>query len=196
MIIEELDDPIELFQSWYAAAEAGEPRNPNAMSVASLGPDGMPSIRTVLMKDVDERGFVFYTNLESQKGVELRARPVAAICVYWRSIGRQVRAEGGVALVDPAEADEYFASRQRGSQIGAWASDQSRERGDFTRLETRVDELEAAYENREVPRPPHWTGFRLLPHRIEFWHERPSRLHDRLLYDRVDGEWRRHWLDP
>ncbi len=196
MEIEELDDPIELFRRWYADAEAGEPRNANAMSLASLGPDGLPSIRTVLMKDVDGRGFVFYTNLESQKGVELRARPVAAICFYWRSIGRQVRAEGGVELVEAAEADDYFATRARGSQIGAWASEQSRQRDDFARLEARVAELEAEYQNREVPRPPHWSGFRLDPHRIEFWHERPSRLHERLLYDRVDGAWRRRWLDP
>ncbi len=196
MKIHELDDPIALFHQWYGDAEAGEPRNANAMAVASIGPDGRPSIRTVLMKDVDARGFVFYTNLESQKGVELRARPVTAICFYWRSIGRQVRAEGDVTLVDPGEADAYFASRPRDSQIGAWASEQSRDRGDLGRLEARVAELEIEYENREVPRPPHWTGFRLAPHRIEFWHEQPSRLHDRLMYDRVDGEWRRRWLDP
>ncbi len=196
MKIDELDDPIALFHQWYADAEAGEPRNANAMAVASIGPDGRPSIRTVLMKEVDTRGFVFYTNLESQKGVELRARPMTAICFYWRSIGRQVRAEGDVTLVDPSEADAYFASRPRDSQIGAWASEQSRDRGDPGRLEARVAELEVEYENREVPRPPHWTGFRLAPHRIEFWHEQPSRLHDRLMYDRVDGAWRRRWLDP
>ena len=196
MKIEELDDPIELFRRWYADAEAGEPRNANAMSLASLDADGAPSLRTVLMKDVDRRGFVFYTNLESQKGVELRARPVAAICFYWRSIGRQVRAEGRVEMVGEADADAYFASRTRDSQIGAWASEQSRVRDDLSALEARVAALEERYRDREVPRPAHWSGFRLCPHRIEFWHERPSRLHERLLYDRVEEGWRRRWLDP
>jgi len=150
----------------------------------------------VLLKEVDERGFVFYTNLESRKATELFANPHAALCFLWKSLDRQVRIEGVVELVGDAEADAYFATRPRDSQIGAWASDQSQPLASRTELERRVSEFSQRFGNEAVPRPPYWSGFRLIPQRIEFWQERPFRLHDRILFVREGEEWRRERLFP
>lgn len=197
MTIPEYDDPIALFREWLAAAEGTEPINPNAMAVATVDAQGVPSIRTVLLKAVDDGGgFVFYTNLESQKGDDLRANPRAAACFYWRALERQVRIEGRTTLVDEAEADAYFATRPRGSQIAAWASAQSRTLERRAELERAVAETEARFEGGPVPRPPFWSGYRIVAARIEFWHSQPSRLHDRLRYDRQADGWQRRWLNP
>jgi pyridoxamine 5'-phosphate oxidase len=168
---------------------------PTACALATVGADGQPAVRIVLLKDVDARGFVFYTNYESRKGQELLAHPQAAMCFHWQPLERQVRIEGKVRPVTPEEADAYFATRARGSQLGAWASLQSRpmERGD---LEARMADVEARFADRPVPRPPHWSGFRLVPSRIEFWHNMPSRLHERTVYLREADGWRVETLYP
>lgn len=196
MAIDPTDDPLKLFDAWFAEARASEPDVPNAMSVASVGADGRPSLRMTLLKGFDAGGFVFYTNLESQKGRELQGQPHAALCFHWKSLNRQVRVEGPVSLVTPAEADAYFASRPRGSQIGAWASDQSRPMSGKGDLIKRVATYTAKFGVGKVPRPEHWTGFRIRHERIEFWADRRFRLHDRLIYTR-DGEgWRTEILYP
>lgn len=169
---------------------------PNAMSLATVGMSGNPSVRIVLMKDVDERGFVFYTNLEGRKGRELRTRPVAALCFHWAPLEVQVRAEGPVELVSPGEADAYFATRPRESQIGAWASIQSQPIEHAKDLAQRVADYEKEFDGRAVPRPPHWSGFRLQPERIEFWKARPGRLHERHLYIRSGESWTMETLYP
>jgi pyridoxamine 5'-phosphate oxidase len=190
-------DPLKRFSSLYADALQKQPRDPNAMVVASVGPDGRPSARVVLLKDFDERGFVFYTNFESRKGSELLHHPWAALCFYWTILEQQVRIEGKVETVSPAEADAYFATRPRLSQLGAWASHQSRPLSSREELEQRLAELEKKYANQPVPRPPHWSGFRVVPDAIEFWVNRPNRLHDRTLYRRqVDGTWTEQLLNP
>ena len=166
------------------------------MSLATVGMSGNPSVRIVLMKDVDERGFVFYTNLDGRKGRELRTHPVAAICFHWAALEVQVRAEGPVELVSDEEADAYFATRPRESQIGAWASIQSQPIEHAQDLGQRVAEYEKKYEGREVPRPPHWSGFRLRHDRIEFWKSRPGRLHERHLYTRSGESWTMETLYP
>jgi pyridoxamine 5'-phosphate oxidase len=176
------DDPLELFRAWYAEAEQSEPSDPNAMALATVGPDGMPSVRMVLLKDWGPDGFVFYTNLESRKGAQLRHTPKAAFVMHWKSLGRQVRVEGDVARVSDAEADAYFASRSRGSQIGAWASTQSQPMANAHDLEKRVAQYTAKFNVGKVPRPEHWSGFRIAPSRIEFWREGRFRLHQRFLY--------------
>ncbi|PJK31171.1 pyridoxamine 5'-phosphate oxidase [Minwuia thermotolerans] len=189
-------DPIAHFRSWLEEARESEPNDPNAMALATVGAGGMPSLRMVLLKDVDQDGFVFYTNFESQKGQELLAHPKAALCFHWKSLRRQVRVEGMVERVDDAEADAYFASRPRDSRIGAWASDQSRPMEGRFELEKRVAKFAARYAIGEVPRPPHWSGFRIVPSRIEFWRDRPFRLHERLNFVRERDSWRNEVLFP
>lgn len=197
MVIAAISEPFSLFQTWYAEAEAREPNDPNAMALATATPQGVPSVRMVLLKGADSHGFVFYTNFESRKGRELQANPAAALCFHWKTLRRQIRIEGQVHNVTTEEADAYFFSRPRGSRIGAWASQQSRPLSDRTELETRVAEVERRYPQ-DVPRPPYWSGFRLVPLVIEFWQNMPSRLHDRLIYkrDRENAPWTIHRLQP
>lgn len=178
------DDPFALFGRWFADAEASEPNDPNAMTLATADTDGRPSARIVLLKDVDARGFAFYTNTESQKGRQLEINPFAALCFHWKAQRRQVRVEGPVTGVTEAEADAYYQSRARGSRIGAWASQQSRPLADRPTLLAAVARFEAEYEGSEVPRPPYWSGYRLTPLRIEFWQDGEFRLHDRFVFSR------------
>ncbi len=189
-------DPIPLFLAWLEEAGKSEPNDPNAMTLATVDASGMPDARMVLLKDVDERGFTFFTNLQSAKGTELAAHPKAALVFHWKSLRRQVRVRGGVAPVTHAEADAYFASRARSSQIGAWASDQSRDLPDRLALERRIAEVGLRFGLGPVPRPPHWSGFRLTPSAIEFWRDRPFRLHERLVFDRADASWSVRRLYP
>jgi len=193
------DDPIARFQALLARAKQ-LPREqlpePTAFALGTVDTAGQPSVRIVLLKDVDDRGFVFYTNFESRKGRELIAARRAALCFHWQQLEEQVRIEGGVETVSDAEADEYFASRARGSQIGAWASIQSRPMQSASELDARVLEVEKKFAGGPVPRPPHWSGFRVAPERIEFWKNMPSRLHVRHLYVRSGGGWRVELLYP
>jgi pyridoxamine 5'-phosphate oxidase len=189
-------DPIDVFEEWLADAVAAEPNDPTAMTLATVDEAGLPSARMVLLKGVDRRGFAFYTNLGSRKAGELIARPRAALCFHWKSLRRQVRVEGPVERVSDSEADAYFATRARVSQIGAWASDQSRPLGSRATLEARVEQIAARFEGQDVPRPPHWSGFRVVPEAIEFWKDAPFRLHDRIVFRRKGLEWRTERLYP
>ena len=189
-------EPYDLFHKWFAEAEASEPNDANAMAIASVGADGQPSVRMVLLKDADPQGFVFYTNYESRKGRQLQETRKAALVLHWKTLGRQVRAEGAVETVSEAEADAYFASRHRSSQIGAWASQQSRPLESRFELEKRVALFAAKYAIGTVPRPPYWSGFRIVPERIEFWENKPFRLHDRLVYHRSGDGWTTEKLYP
>jgi pyridoxamine 5'-phosphate oxidase len=189
-------DPIEQFRRWFDEALAANLHEPNAMTLATATPDGRPSARIVLLKGFDARGFVFYTNFEGRKGEELAANPRAALVLYWGELERQVRIEGRVSRVPDEESDAYFEGRPRGSQLGAWASEQSRPARDRGVLEERLRELEAEYGDREVPRPPFWGGYRVEPEVIEFWQGRENRLHDRLRYRRSDEGWKVERLQP
>ncbi|TGY88503.1 pyridoxamine 5'-phosphate oxidase [Marinicauda algicola] len=187
----EREDPFALFGDWMEAARRSEPNDPNAMALATAGTDGMPDVRMVLLKDFDEAGFVFYTNLESAKGRQLEENPQAALCFHWKSLRRQVRVRGSVEPVSAQEADAYFQSRARDSRIGAWASKQSRPLESRFALEKEVAKYAAKFNIAAIPRPPYWSGYRLRPVRIEFWRDRPFRLHDRLVFLR--GEQDRNW---
>jgi pyridoxamine 5'-phosphate oxidase len=189
-------NPIAQFQSWFAAAVAAQLPEPNAMTIATATPDGIPSARIVLLKDVDDRGFVFFTNYNSHKGQELTNNPQAAIVFLWTELERQVRIEGRVEKIAAAESDEYFYSRPPGSRLGAWASNQSEVVADRSVLDQQLADLEAKYANQEIPRPEHWGGFRVMPTMIEFWQGRSSRLHDRLRYRSIDGAWVIDRLSP
>jgi pyridoxamine 5'-phosphate oxidase len=191
------DSPFTLFDAWFAEAQASEPNDPNAMAVATVDPDGRPSVRMVLLKGHDERGFVFYTNFESRKGQALAANRHAALLFHWKSLRRQIRIEGPVTPVADAEADAYFASRPRDSQIGAWASAQSRALPSRAHFMERVAQVSARYDGGDVPRPPHWSGFRTTPERFEFWQDQDFRLHERRTFVRTaDGGWDEGLLFP
>ena len=190
------DDPIALFDAWFAEAKASEPNDAEAMALATATPDGRPSARMVLLKGYGPEGFTFYTNADSRKGEELAADPHAALLFHWKSLRRQVRIEGPVAEVDAAEADAYFATRSRDSQLGAHASDQSRPLDRRSTFEQRYEEMKQRFEGRDVPRPDRWTGFRVTPERIEFWTDRPHRLHERRLFVRDRDGWSEGLLYP
>ena len=192
------DEPFRLFGAWLGEATAAEPRDPTAMTLATIDADGLPNARIVLLKGVDERGFVFYTNIDSQKGRELDVHPLAALVFHWKSLNRQVRVRGSVERVTEAEADAYFATRPKQAQIGAWASKQSAPLESRLAFEKAVALYAAKYALGTVPRPPNWSGYRIMPLRIEFWHDRPFRLHDRIEFTRTDlsAPWSKTRLYP
>ena len=192
----EENEPYSLFGAWLADAQKSEPNDPNAVALATVDPAGLPNVRMVLLKGFDERGFVFYTNFESQKGQEILSSHKAAMCFHWKSLRRQVRIRGDVEVVTEEEADAYYATRPRGSRIGAWASKQSRPLEGRFALEKAVAEFTARYAIGEIPRPSHWSGFRIKPVSLEFWHDRPFRLHDRMEFRRVNDGWQKVRMYP
>lgn len=191
-----MNDPIQQFSQWLEEATEKEPNDPTAMNLATVGKNGRPSSRMVLLKDVDPRGFVFYTNLESRKGGELAENPWVALNFHWKTLRKQVRVEGKVSPVSDEEADAYYNSRARGSRIGAWASEQSRPMEGMFVLERRVAEFAAKFNIGDIPRPAHWSGFRVLPETIEFWSDGKFRLHERIVYHRDGDSWRTERLFP
>ena len=192
----EAAEPFRLFAAWLQDATKSEPNDPNGVALATVDEDGMPDVRMVLLKGFDEEGFVFYTNFESAKGRELLSTMKAAMCFHWKSLRRSVRVEGAAEQVTGEEADAYFASRPRASQIGAWASQQSRPLEGRFELEKRVAQFTARFGLGSVPRPPYWSGFRVVPRRIEFWEDRPFRLHDRFVFHRRGEGWETEQLYP
>jgi pyridoxamine 5'-phosphate oxidase len=189
-------EPFRLFGAWLEDAATSEPNDPTGVALATVDADGMPDVRMVLLKGFDEQGFVFYTNFESAKGRQILSSMKAAMCFHWKSLRRQVRIRGPVEIVSDAEADAYFTTRPRGSRIGAWASKQSRPLESRFALEKAVANYTARYPVGDIPRPPHWSGFRIVPQTIEFWHDRPFRLHDRIVFTRTDGGWEKTRLYP
>jgi pyridoxamine 5'-phosphate oxidase len=189
-------DPITLFSEWLVEAEASEPNDPNAVALATANAEGQPAVRMVLLKGHDATGFIFYTNQQSRKADDLTADPKAALLFHWKSLRRQVRVEGSVSVVDDATADAYFASRSRVSQLGAWASDQSRPLPDHGTLSARLQEVTRRFEDMDVPRPPHWSGYRVSPTSIEFWRDGAHRLHERRLFTREGDRWSEGLLYP
>jgi len=189
-------DPFQLFDEWYAEAQTAEINDPDAIALATAGAAGQPSVRMVLLKGHGPDGFVFYTNRESRKGDDLAANPHAALLFHWKALRRQVRIEGVIEPVSDAAADAYFATRSRDSQLGAWASDQSRPLDSRATFDARYEQAKARFEGRDVPRPPHWGGYQLVPDRIEFWSDRPHRLHERRLFTRSSDGWAEGLLYP
>jgi len=189
-------DPFHLFDEWLAEARASEPNDPEAMALATADTKGKPSVRMVLLKGHSPNGFLFYTNEHSAKGEQLAGNPSAALLFHWKSLRRQVRVEGSVERVGAEQADAYFATRARDSQLGAWASDQSRPLDRRETFENRFEEAARRFAGQDVPRPPHWGGYRVIPERIEFWTDRPHRLHERRLFTREGGDWREGLLYP
>jgi pyridoxamine 5'-phosphate oxidase len=192
----EANDPLALFDSWFDEARSSEPELPEAMAVATSTPDGQPSVRMVLLKSHGPDGFVFFTNYASRKGEEIAANPNLALLFHWKSLRRQVRIEGNAQEVGVEEADAYFATRSRDSQLGAWASDQSRPLPDRATFEARYEEMKHKFDGQEVPRPPYWSGFRVVPEHFEFWTDMPHRLHERRVFTRSGGGWTQGLLYP
>lgn len=191
-----MTDPFALFDEWFAEARSSEPNDPSGMALATAGADGQPHVRMVLLKAHGPAGFIFYTNEESAKADQMGENPRVGLLFHWKSLRRQVRIEGMVEQTSDEEADAYFATRGRDSQLGAWASDQSRPLDSRETFERRFEEINRRYEGRDVPRPPHWGGYRVIPERIEFWTDRPHRLHERLLFTREGDGWREGLLYP
>lgn len=191
-----MTDPFALFDEWFAEARSSEPNDPSGMALATAGADGQPHVRMVLLKAHGPAGFIFYTNEESAKADQIGENPRVGLLFHWKSLRRQVRIEGMVEQTSDEEADAYFATRGRDSQLGAWASDQSRPLDSRETFERRFEEINRRYEGRDVPRPPHWGGYRVIPERIEFWTDRPHRLHERLLFTREGDGWREGLLYP
>ena len=194
---EDEQNPIVLFKKWFAVAEKSEINDPNALSLATSSPDGMPSVRMVLLKGLSEKGFVFYTNFNSKKGSDLKTNPKASMCFHWKSLRRQIRISGKTVVIENKEADEYYNSRAYGSRIGAWASSQSQTMNNRNEFINKIKEFEKKYpDQKNVPRPPHWSGWRVEPDNIEFWLEIKNRIHERLNYRKKNGEWLREILYP
>ena len=194
---EDEQNPIVLFKKWFAVAEKSEINDPNALSLATSSSDGMPSVRMVLLKGLSEKGFVFYTNFNSKKGSDLKKNPKASMCFHWKSLRRQIRISGKTVVIDNKEADEYYNSRAYGSRIGAWASSQSQTMNNRNEFINKIKEFEKKYpDQKNVPRPPHWSGWRVEPDNIEFWLEIKNRIHERLNYRKENGEWLREILYP